>query len=222
MQPKGAGCPRRPPTSAPAASARPARSKTSGCWARIKQVHKQNFAAYGDQRVWKQLRREGDFVPRCQVQRLMRAQASRAPSAAASRDAQRSRATHQLGPTSSSALHRHGAEQVVGRRLHLPLLGRRRVLRVRHRRVQPPRRRLAVRLTHAHRPRPRRPAHGPGPARPRRRHRPGPSQRPRQTRPPSDPVRLNGPRWEIQATFPGETDLLPSSSPTCAVRARYP
>ncbi len=36
-------------------------------------MHEDNFDAYGYQRVWKQLRREGEHVPRCQVQRLMRA-----------------------------------------------------------------------------------------------------------------------------------------------------
>ncbi len=40
--------------------------------ARIRQVHEENFDAYGYQRAWKQLRREGEQVPRCQVQRLMR------------------------------------------------------------------------------------------------------------------------------------------------------
>ncbi len=41
--------------------------------ARIREVHAANYEAYGYRRVWKQLAREGERVPRCQVQRLMRA-----------------------------------------------------------------------------------------------------------------------------------------------------
>jgi putative transposase len=40
---------------------------------RIRQVHRANYEAYGYWRTWKQLLREGERVPRCQVQRLMRA-----------------------------------------------------------------------------------------------------------------------------------------------------
>ncbi len=36
-------------------------------------MHKQNYEAYGYRRTWKTLRRGGESVPRCQVQRLMRA-----------------------------------------------------------------------------------------------------------------------------------------------------
>jgi putative transposase len=39
---------------------------------RIRQVHEANYCAYGYRRTWKQLLREGETVPRCQVQRLMR------------------------------------------------------------------------------------------------------------------------------------------------------
>jgi putative transposase len=39
---------------------------------RIRQVHGANYHAYGYRRTWKQLLREGERVPRCQVQRLMR------------------------------------------------------------------------------------------------------------------------------------------------------
>jgi putative transposase len=38
----------------------------------IRRVHKANYEAYGYRRLWKQLVREGERVPRCQVQRLMR------------------------------------------------------------------------------------------------------------------------------------------------------
>jgi putative transposase len=39
---------------------------------RIREVHEANYEAYGYRRTWKQLLREGERVPRCQVQRLMR------------------------------------------------------------------------------------------------------------------------------------------------------
>jgi hypothetical protein len=39
----------------------------------IRVTHKQNYEAYGYRRTWKALRRAGEQVPRCQVQRLMAA-----------------------------------------------------------------------------------------------------------------------------------------------------
>ncbi len=39
----------------------------------IRETHKANYEAYGYRRTWKALRRAGETVPRCQVQRLMRA-----------------------------------------------------------------------------------------------------------------------------------------------------
>lgn len=39
----------------------------------IRATHKQNYEAYGYRRTWKALLRAGERVPRCQVQRLMRA-----------------------------------------------------------------------------------------------------------------------------------------------------
>jgi putative transposase len=39
----------------------------------IRQTHKDNFEAYGYRKMWKTLRRVGETAPRCQVQRLMRA-----------------------------------------------------------------------------------------------------------------------------------------------------
>lgn len=39
----------------------------------IRKTHKDNYEAYGYRRTWKALRRAGETVPRCQVQRLMRA-----------------------------------------------------------------------------------------------------------------------------------------------------
>jgi hypothetical protein len=38
----------------------------------IRLTHKKNYEAYGYPRTWKALRRAGETVPRCQVQRLMR------------------------------------------------------------------------------------------------------------------------------------------------------
>jgi len=38
---------------------------------RIREVHKENYEAYGYRRTWKALLRAGEQVPRCQVQRLM-------------------------------------------------------------------------------------------------------------------------------------------------------
>ena len=41
--------------------------------ARIRELHAANYYAYGYRRMWKTLRRAGEQVPRCRVQRLMRA-----------------------------------------------------------------------------------------------------------------------------------------------------
>ncbi len=41
--------------------------------ARIREVHEANYCAYGYRRTWKALTRAGERAPRCQVQRLMRA-----------------------------------------------------------------------------------------------------------------------------------------------------
>jgi putative transposase len=43
----------------------------------IQRVWKENFAVYGAEKVWRQLRREGRDVARCTVERLMRARGSR-------------------------------------------------------------------------------------------------------------------------------------------------
>ena len=39
----------------------------------IRETHRANYEAYGYRRTWKALRRAGETAPRCQVQRLMRA-----------------------------------------------------------------------------------------------------------------------------------------------------
>jgi putative transposase len=41
--------------------------------ARIRELHASNYYAYGYRRMWKTLRRAGEQVPRCRVQRLMKA-----------------------------------------------------------------------------------------------------------------------------------------------------
>ena len=38
----------------------------------IRREHTRNYEAYGYRRMWKHLLREGEQVPRCQIQRLMR------------------------------------------------------------------------------------------------------------------------------------------------------
>ena len=40
---------------------------------RIRELHAANYYAYGYRRMWKALGRAGEQVPRCRVQRLMRA-----------------------------------------------------------------------------------------------------------------------------------------------------
>src|SRR5436309_2002811 len=47
----------------------------SGWLARIRELHTANYYAYGSRRIWKALRRAGEQVPRCQVQRLMKSNA---------------------------------------------------------------------------------------------------------------------------------------------------
>jgi putative transposase len=42
--------------------------------ARIRELHEANYCAYGYRRTWKALIRSGEQVPRCRVQRLMRAE----------------------------------------------------------------------------------------------------------------------------------------------------
>lgn len=41
----------------------------------IRAVHKTNYEAYGSRRMWKALRRQGETAPRCQIERLMAANA---------------------------------------------------------------------------------------------------------------------------------------------------
>jgi len=52
---------------------RPARAKRDE-WLKlgVKRVWEENYAVYGGEKVWRQLRREGEVVARCTVERLMR------------------------------------------------------------------------------------------------------------------------------------------------------
>jgi putative transposase len=46
--------------------------RDEGLRAKIRLVHESNFGVYGSRKVWHQLRRDGDPVARCTVERLMR------------------------------------------------------------------------------------------------------------------------------------------------------
>jgi len=52
---------------------------------RIREVHEANYHACGYRRTWKALLREGERMPRCQVQRLMRAAGIQGANGAANR-----------------------------------------------------------------------------------------------------------------------------------------
>src|SRR4051812_45129325 len=64
-------CRRPPTTSAPAASAARAPSRTTGWWGAFASCTRPTTDAYGYRRMWKALRRAGEQVPRCRGQRLM-------------------------------------------------------------------------------------------------------------------------------------------------------
>ena len=114
-----------------------------------RELHAANYYAYGYRRMWKALLRAGEQVGRDPRQAAdAQRTASRAPSAAASRGAPpgptRGAPPPPISSSATSPPTRPG--RAVGRRLHLPaLLGGPGVLRLRHRRLQPPRRRLAAR-----------------------------------------------------------------------------
>ena len=129
-------------------------------------MHEANYYAYGYRRMWKALLRAGEQVGRGRVQRLMRQ--ARDPGRQAAREAvadhdSPTRTRQRRPDLVQRDFTAARARPAVGRGLHLSaLLGGRGLLRVRDRRLQPPDRRLAVRVAHAHRPRPRRAADGAG------------------------------------------------------------
>ena len=105
---------------------------------RIREVHEANYYAYGSRRMWKALQRAGEPVA------ALHGRAADARPRDLRRQAPRQAvADHEAGPGGAPApgprrarLHRQRPERALGRRHHLPaLLGRRRVLRVRHRRL---------------------------------------------------------------------------------------
>src|SRR3954447_11964963 len=70
---------------------------------RIRQLHAANYYAYGYRRMWKTLLRAGEAVPRCGVQRLMRAESSARSGARDRGGPPRPTPTPTAGPISCSA-----------------------------------------------------------------------------------------------------------------------
>jgi putative transposase len=46
--------------------------RDAGLAEKISRIHTENYSVYGARKVWRQLRREGEDVARCTVERLMR------------------------------------------------------------------------------------------------------------------------------------------------------
>lgn len=46
--------------------------RDAGLAEKISRIHTENYSVYGPRKVWRQLRREGEDVARCTVERLMR------------------------------------------------------------------------------------------------------------------------------------------------------
>jgi putative transposase len=139
---------------------------------RIRELHAANYYAYGSRRMWIALRRAGEDVGRGRVERLMRrhgicgAKRRGKPWRTTRPDPAPRRRPDLVDRDFTAA----GPNQLwVADITYLALLGRRGVLRVHHRRLQPPDRRLAARRPHAHHARARRPQDGLAPARRRRR-----------------------------------------------------
>jgi hypothetical protein len=143
----------------------------------IEQVHVDNYDAYGYRKTWLALKRRGVRVGR------VASSASCARRDSGGQAARQAMADHDPGPGRAPApgsrrprLHRRSPRRALGRRLHLPaLLGGAGVLQLRPRRLQPPRRGLAVLDVDADRSGPRRATDGadpPGRRRGRRAHPP--------------------------------------------------
>ena len=170
------------------------RRATSGCWSRSSAVHAANYHCLRlPADVDGAASATGVDVGRDRVKRLMRAHGIQGAKRRGKpwRTTIADPAARPAARPRRARLHAPRARTAVGGGLLLPaLLGGRGVLRVRHRRLQPPGRRLAARRPHAHRSRPRRAADGAlAPPRRRRRraraslrcrqpiHRPTPSRR---------------------------------------------
>ncbi len=136
-----------------AASARRASARTSGCFALIREDHKENYEAYGYRRMWKELRRRGSASRAVRYSGSCASTGSRGRSGADGRGAPRRQIRGRSAPRlGGGRLHGLPAGRAGGRRLHLrAVLGGTGVLRVLPRRVQPHDPRLAARRPHARR-----------------------------------------------------------------------
>ena len=89
---------------------------------RIVALHAANYFAYGYRRMWNALRRAGEHLPRCRVQRLMAAHGIQG----AKRRGKPERTTRSdpaaLRRPGQAGLHCHTAERPVGLRFHVPAL----------------------------------------------------------------------------------------------------
>jgi putative transposase len=128
----------------------------------IREVHEASYCAYGYRRTWKALTRAGEQAPRCQVQRLMRANGIQGakrrgkPWRTTTPDPEARRRPDLVNRdfTASAPNELWVADFVSA------LLGGARVLQLRDRRVQPQDRGLAVRGPYAHHARARRATNG--------------------------------------------------------------
>jgi putative transposase len=120
----------------------------------LRRVHADNYGVYGVRKMHAELNRRGHRIARCTVHRLMRAPGATwdQQGEGASHDRTGQRPGHPAGPA-GPLLPSARTEPGVGRRHHLlPHLRRVGLRRVRHRRLLPPRGRLAAVEEPAHRP----------------------------------------------------------------------
>lgn len=88
---------------------------------RIRELHAANYYAYGYRRMWKALRRAGERVPRCRVQRLMRDNGIRGAKARqAVADDQGRPAGPSAARSRAARLPRLAPERALGRRSVVP------------------------------------------------------------------------------------------------------
>src|SRR4051812_5190256 len=71
-RPRPLPAPRRSPRRDPAGVSRKRAVEDERLLERIRELHAANYFAYGSRRMWKALRRSGECVGRCRVERLMR------------------------------------------------------------------------------------------------------------------------------------------------------
>ncbi len=132
---------------------------------RIGEVHLANYEAYGYRRTWKgaaACRRAGAALSGAAADAHSCNPGRQAPRQAVANHQARSERASPAG-SRAAAVHRRGAQPAVGRGSVLSqMLGRGGLFRVRHRCPQPQGDRLAARVSHAHRSRPRRAQNGVG------------------------------------------------------------